>query len=183
MDIVHTDRSRRPRSVGLAVAVTLGLGLLGAIATWGLMGPQRERVNGLRPGVVMTDDDYDYAIRAPAVDPDLERIAGGTALVAAVLAAALVVRVPDASGARVRSVLAVATALAAGVVVGGGGRIATAGVIGANIGAGLAILFGAPTVVLLVLLPLVVVVAPATPTPSADGRLVIRRPHLRRLGT
>lgn len=145
MDIGRTDHAHRPRSVGRAVAVTIGLCLLGAIATWGLMGPQRTTVNGLRPGVVMTDDDYDYALRAPDVDARLERAAGAGALVAIALAAVAALQVPGPTSSRVGAVSAVVMALAAGVVVGGGGRILTAGVIGANIGAGLVVLVGTPT--------------------------------------
>lgn len=145
-----TPRPRRPAQVGCALGLALGLAALSAIATWGLVGPQRESVDGLDPGTVMTEDDYDYAFRAPDVDPGLERVAGGAAaLLAAAVATWVVLGVGDPAQNRGRQVLAVATAVAAGVVVGGGGRIVTAGVIGANIGGGLVLLVGPPTAAVL----------------------------------
>jgi hypothetical protein len=85
--------------------------------------------------------------------PDLPRaVEGLLALVATVLVIVSILRVgrstPDDAPTRpIALVVAIGAATAAGVLIGGSGRAITAGADGANIGAGLALLFVLPLAV------------------------------------
>jgi hypothetical protein len=119
----------------------LGLVLAMAIATWWLVGDL---------STVPLSASPDYAIRPWRISPAAARAAGiGSLVVAAVTMAVL-------GWATLRRVLEVrwwvvlVALLAAGFIAGAGWRVMTAGVIGANIGAGFVILLGGPIFVALV---------------------------------
>ncbi|MGH3679941.1 MAG: hypothetical protein ACRDT2_06755 [Natronosporangium sp.] len=134
-----TDSSRDRRSgtgwpVRLAAA---GLAVATPVAIWWLVGDQSENA---------ATEELDYAVGPVVVDPAVERLVGiGSVLL---LAAAVVVLV----GASVwrwldpRWWAVILPVVVAGMVAGFALRVLTAGVIGANIGAGLMLVFGGPTV-------------------------------------
>lgn len=160
----HAPTTAGPRrKIGRAVAITLGLSVAAAVGTWGLVGPQRAAVHD-PSGQGVVDDERDYVLRAPDVDPDVERAVGTVALAVAVAVAVVALRPSSAAPAATARAVAVVTALLAGVIVGGGGRIVTAGVIGANIGAGLVLLVGLPVAAVLL------VVAVGAMTLRSGGR-------------
>lgn len=110
------------------------------IAAWWLVGPLDESIENLR---------YDYLIRAPDVDPTVERLAGVSSVVGACLALILVA-MEFRRGRIDRGWLAVTACIAiSGFVVGAAARVVTAGVGGANIGGAL-LLYGLPPVLLTV---------------------------------
>lgn len=90
------------------------------------------------------ETDLDYAFHPLAVPQGVQVAAGVVGLGVLLLAVVIVRRVP-------RTWPVLACLAAAGLLVGATYRVLTAGVIGANIGAGLAILFGAPTLLALLL--------------------------------
>ncbi|HXH59378.1 hypothetical protein [Iamia sp.] len=141
----------RGRRVARAVFVALGLALTAALATWGLIGPQGESARDGSGEVIVDDESYDYAFRAPDIDPDIERALGLIALAVTLGAAVVAPRTLNAAKSLTARLVPVAMAVGAGVIIGGGGRIMTAPVIGANIGAGLVILFGLPAAALLLI--------------------------------
>lgn len=94
--------------------------------------------------------DLDYALRPFAVSQGVHVAAGVAGLAVLVLAVVVVRGVPS-----VRPVLA--CLLTAGLLLGGAYRVMTAGVVDANIGAGLAVFLGGP--LLLALLVAAVVLA------------------------
>lgn len=103
--------------------------------------------------------ELDYAVRPIAVPQGVEVAAGVAGLVLLALSVAVVRRVP-----RLWPVLA--CLVAAGLLAGVAYRVVTAGVIGANIGAGLAFFFGGPLVLLLLLAAAVLAVRRR---PGSDG--------------
>jgi hypothetical protein len=90
--------------------------------------------------------DPDFAFRPPSWSPALVRLVGLVALVAFVVAVGVLVRQHRRSPILRATLIVDALLIVAGVIVAGGYRVATAGVIGANIGAGIVILFGTPFV-------------------------------------
>ncbi|MFE2267414.1 hypothetical protein [Streptomyces griseosporeus] len=118
----------------VAAAVLLVLGA--PVAVWGLMGQQNAQ--GL------PSSELDYAYQPPDISDGTAAVLGGVALVLAVAGAALLVRASlrGAFDHRWWGVLAPLTA--AGVLAGVGWRVLTAGVIGANIGAGFVVVIGGP---------------------------------------
>lgn len=113
------------------------------LATWGLVGRQDEQ--GVPPSQL------DYAVRAPQLPAGAETALGAAGLVLAVACAALLVRATRRKTFDHRWWQVLAPLVAAGLMAGAGWRVATAGVIGANIGAGLVVMFVVPLVSLLVL--------------------------------
>ncbi|MDX2702755.1 hypothetical protein PV350_07805 [Streptomyces sp. PA03-6a] len=115
------------------------------VATWGLMG--RQDAAGFEPA------ELDYLVRPFAIPEGAETAIGVAAAVLAAGAAVLLGRAsrpgPDRFDGRWWEVIG--PLLAAGLLAGAIWRTVTAGVIGANIGAGLAILLGGPVVAGLVL--------------------------------
>lgn len=115
------------------------------VATWGLMG--RQDAAGFEPA------ELDYLVRPFAIPEGAETAIGVAAAVLAAGAAVLLGRAsrpgPDRFDGRWWEVIG--PLLAAGLLAGAIWRTVTAGVIGANIGAGLAILLGGPAVAGLVL--------------------------------
>lgn len=102
--------------------------------------------------------DLDHAVRPPHWSAAAQTAAGVTALVLLVAGLAVL-----GVGARRRWFLGqwclvVALLMAAGALTGWSGRVVTAGVIGANIGVGIAVFFCAPIVLGLILTALVLAI-------------------------
>ncbi|WP_369194538.1 hypothetical protein [Streptomyces djakartensis] len=112
------------------------------VAAWGLMG--RQDYEGLPAS------ELDYAFQPWGVGDGVAAVVGGIALVGVAVGAVVLVR-----GVR-RGVLdprwwsVVGPLVVVGLMAGVGWRILTAGVVGANIGAGLLVVFGTPVAVGLV---------------------------------
>ncbi len=140
--IIVDCRGRRGRTPVLAGVVAVST----PVAAWWLVGDQSF---GGRPG-----EELDYAFRAPDLSGWVTPVMGAIALAAGSLALMSLLfaarrREIDGRWRGVVTLLVVAGGLLAGI-----GRVATAGVIGANIGAGLAIFFGVPLCVVLILVAL-----------------------------
>ena len=138
------------------VAALSGLVAL-PIATWWVVGDQSYKL-----GAQERYADLDYAFKPLALSAATERAVGVAALVVVVASVVLLIVHARRGEWDHRWVRPLGAAAAAGVIVGCGWRVMTAGVIGANIGAGLAVLLGGPLVVAL----LVVAVAISTRVPS-----------------
>jgi hypothetical protein len=119
-----------------------GLTVATAVAAWCLIGPLRE------PG---PPERLDYIVRSPEVDRWIEVLVGIVAVGAALALgrAAYRSRASDRQGAVPLFITVTGVAVTTGLVVGGGGRLVTAGGGGANIGGGMAVLFGVPTALVL----------------------------------
>ncbi|MFF7736280.1 hypothetical protein [Streptomyces sp. NPDC007984] len=122
-----------------------GAALVGGVpvAAWGLMGQQNH--------AGLPASELDYAFQPWDIGDGVAAVAGGLGLVLAVAGAVVLVRrsLRGAMDQRWWGVLGPLVAL--GLLAGVGWRILTAGGIGANIGAGLLILFGTPIAVGLLL--------------------------------
>lgn len=128
-------------------AAALLLVLAAPLATWWLVGENPGAALGMDPA--QYPDSYDYLVHPPSIDPAVARIVGRAATFVAT-AAALALAV--ALGTRRldwRWLLSVGPLVAAGAVIGIAERVITSAVVGANIGGGMAILFGTPTVLAL----------------------------------
>jgi hypothetical protein len=110
------------------------------VATWWLVGDQSSAGTGL-----------DYAVRPIELDPAVERMVGIGSVLAVVVSALVLARASRRRQLDQRWWSVLVPLLLAGLIVGAGWRVLTAGVIGANIGAGLVILFGGPAVAALLL--------------------------------
>lgn len=88
-------------------------------------------------------------IRPVLISPRLERVIGIASLLLTVLGAAALTWASVRHGFDLRWWLVVGPALASGALVGLAWRVFTAGVIGANIGAGCLLMFGGPLLALL----------------------------------
>jgi hypothetical protein len=145
------------RGGGKAVMAVSGLTVATAVATWCLIGPLRE------PG---PPERLDHIVRSPEVDRWIEVLVGVVA-VGAALALGWATYRSRTSDRRVAVPLFVGVtglAVTTGLVIGGGGRLLTAGGSGANIGGGMAMLFGIPTA--LVLGPVALFLAARWGTPA-----------------
>ena len=125
-----------------ALTAALG-GVTAAIGTWYLVGDLTE-----------SPSHTDRMLDPPAVPPLVEHAVGIGALVA--LGAGRVTMLRAASRRAHRSMNQLILLVAAGMLLGLIGRMVTAGGIGANIGGGLAIMFGLPVVAALVLVAVVI---------------------------
>ncbi|QWB24993.1 hypothetical protein KJK29_21770 [Streptomyces koelreuteriae] len=114
----------------LTAGVALVLGV--PVAAWGLMGQQNH--DGLPAS------ELDYAYQPWGIGDGVAAGVGGLALVLAGVGAAVLVR--GAMDRRWWGVLG--PLVVVGLMVGVGWRVLTAGVVGANIGAGMLIIFGTP---------------------------------------
>ncbi|MFE8991725.1 hypothetical protein ACFYMI_28685 [Streptomyces collinus] len=118
--------------------VAAGAALVGGVpvAAWGLMGQQNH--------AGLPASELDYAFQPWDIGDGVAAVAGGLALVLAVAGAVVLVRgtLRGAMDRRWWGVLGPLVVL--GLLAGVGWRILTAGGIGANIGAGLLIIFGTP---------------------------------------
>lgn len=117
------------------------------IAAWGLMGQQN--------ATQLPPSQLDYAFRPWDMPHGLDTVLGAVSLLLAGAAAALLVRDTRRGRLDRRWWGVLAPLVVAGLLVGVGWRVMTAGVIGANIGAGLALFFGSPVVAGLLLWALV----------------------------
>ena len=134
--------TRRPWLSGVSALTGIVAVVVTPIAAWWLIGDQTF-TGGRR-------DNLDYMYRAPSISGRTTATAGVIALVAATAAIAGLSLAARRRRVDPRWLGVVALLMLAGVLLAGVGRIATAGVVGANIGGGLAMFFGAPTVVALV---------------------------------
>jgi hypothetical protein len=118
--------------------VAAGAALVGGVpvAAWGLMGQQNY--------AGLPASELDYAFQPWDIGDGVAAVAGGLGLVLAVAGAVVLVRgsLRGALDGRWWGVLGPLVAL--GLMAGVGWRILTAGGVGANIGAGLLIIFGTP---------------------------------------
>jgi len=124
------------------VAATVAALSSGAVAGWWLIGDQSASLRYHR--------DLDYAWRAPDVPGWVVDVFGPIAL--ALVVAVFVVLIRAAARGRVdrRWLPVLGSAAFTGVLLAGIARFETAGTIGANIGGGLAIMFGGPMVIALI---------------------------------
>jgi hypothetical protein len=116
------------------------------VAAWWLVGDQSTVPLSMRP---------DYAFRPWRIGPVAVRAAGIGSLAAGGAAAAVLIGVTLRRRLDVRWWAVLVPLLAAGFIAGAGWRVMTAGVIGANIGAGLVVLVGGPVVLGLLIWALV----------------------------
>jgi hypothetical protein len=107
------------------------------VATWWLIGDR---------STVPASADPDYAFRPFDVGPAVERTAGTGATVLAAITLLVLVWATRSHHLDSRWWKVFLALLAAGIIAGFGWRVMTAGVIGANIGAGLVVFFGGPVV-------------------------------------
>ncbi|MCH0562095.1 MULTISPECIES: hypothetical protein [unclassified Streptomyces] len=124
------------RGTQLSAAVLLVAAV--PVAVWGLMGQQNAQ--GLPPS------ELDHAFRPPDVSDGTAAVLGAVAVVLGVLGAALLLRAGPHGGLDSRWWAVLGPLMVAGALAGVGLRVLTAGVIGANIGAGLVILAGGPVI-------------------------------------
>jgi hypothetical protein len=126
----------RNRGTQLSAAAVLVAAV--PVAAWGLMGQQNAG------GV--SSSELDHAFQPLDIPDGTAAMIGAIALLLAGVGAAVLVRASRRGSLDRRWWEVLAPLLAAGLMVGVGWRILTAGVVGANIGAGLAIMFGGPVV-------------------------------------
>jgi len=112
------------------------------VATWWLVGDQ---------STIKVSADADYAFRPFDVSVGAERTAGIGSTVLAVVALLTLAWATGGHRIDARWWMVLTPLLTAGLVVGFGWRVMTAGVIGANIGAGLVVLLGGPLVATLLI--------------------------------
>ena len=127
----------RARARWAALAPALILVLAVPVAAWWLVGDQ---------STVPVSMDPDYAFRPWRIGPVAARAAGLGSLAAGGVAAAVLIGVTLRGRLDVRWWAVLVPLLAAGSIAGAGWRVLTAGVIGANIGAGLVVMEGGPVV-------------------------------------
>lgn len=149
----------RHRGARLSAAIVLVTAV--PVAAWGLMGQQN--AGGLPPS------ELDHAFQPWDVPDTAAAVIGAISLLLAGVGAALLVRASRGGNLDRRWWEVLAPLMVAGVMVGVGWRVLTAGVVGANIGAGLAIIMGGPVVAGLLLWALVRGVWLATHRADGDG--------------
>ncbi|MFF7313479.1 hypothetical protein [Streptomyces sp. NPDC008137] len=118
----------------LSAGAALVLGV--PVAAWGLMGQQN--YDGL-PG-----SELDYAYQPWGIGDGVAAVVGGLALVLAGAGAAVLVRAARSGALDRRWWGVLGPLVVVGLMAGVGWRILTAGVVGANIGAGMLVIFGTP---------------------------------------
>jgi len=137
MRLPQTADGKRAVARWVALSAAAGLVLAFPVATWWLVGDL---------STVPASEHPDFAFRPFDISRGTERAAGlASALLAAVMLLMLVwFTVRHLFDARWWTVLV--PLMAAGFIAGAGWRVMTAGVIGANIGAGFVIMVGGPLV-------------------------------------
>ncbi len=116
----------------MILAISVILVLAATVATWYLVGDQS----------TTSPEHADYVIRPVRMSRRLERVIGMGGLLLAMLAAAVLTWASVRHTFDLRWWLVIGPATATGALVGLAWRIFTAGVIGANIGAGCLLMFG-----------------------------------------
>jgi len=139
--ILDANWPRAPR----ALLTLLGIAAVAAmpLAAWWLIGDQSE--TSLRPR-----DQLDYIWQAPDISQTLTTIVGAIALATVAIGVVGYVVAAKRRLIDTRWLLVLAASLIAGALLAAIGRIVTAGSVGANIGGGIAFLFGLPVVGLLI---------------------------------
>lgn len=132
------------------------------VAAWGLMGRQN--------ATELPASQLDYAYQPLGIPDGLDTVLGASALLMAGVGTALLVRASRSGALDKRWWGVLAPLIMAGLLVGTGWRVMTAGVIGANIGAGFVVFFGGPVVAGLLLWALGRGVWLATHRPGGDNR-------------
>jgi hypothetical protein len=150
------------RNRGTQLSAAAVLVAAAPVAAWGLMGQQN--------AAQLPPSQLDYAFRPWDLPNGLDTALGAVALLLAGVGAALLVRDTRRGSLDRRWWGVLAPLIVAGLLVGVGWRVLTAGVIGANIGAGLAIFFGGPVVAGLLLWALVRGVQLTVRPRDGDGR-------------
>jgi hypothetical protein len=135
------DRYRAPAR-GLVPLAVAGLVTATPVVTWWVVGDQTTT----SPGT-----ELDYLVRPVELDPAALRLVGIGSVLTFTGAALLLVWASRRRRFDPRWWSAIVPMVVAGAVVGAGWRVMTAGVVGANIGAGLVLLFGGPVVAALLL--------------------------------
>nr|WSY49469.1 hypothetical protein OG999_04430 [Streptomyces sp. NBC_00886] len=149
-----------PRATHLSAAATLVATV--PVAVWGLLG--RQDVDGFPAS------ELDYAYRPLDISDGTAAVIGVIALLLAGVGGALLVRGSRRGELDRRWWEVLAPLMLAGVIVGVGWRVLTAGVLGVNIGAGLTILFGGPVMAGLLVWALVRGIRLATRRPAGHYR-------------
>ncbi|MEV0374746.1 hypothetical protein AB0I10_34030 [Streptomyces sp. NPDC050636] len=108
------------------------------VAAWGLLGQYDDQ--GLPPS------ELDYIVTPPDIPAGLDTTMGVVALLLAGAAVVLLARASRRGTFEPRRWQVLGPLIVAGLMIGYGWRVVTAGVIGANIGGGLVIMFGGPVV-------------------------------------
>ncbi len=129
-----TVATGRPPSRWLLLCAVV-LVMAAPVACWWLVGDLSER-----------GADLDYAVRPVPLDPAVELLLGITAAAGAVASSAVLLRATVRRRFDARWWLVLLPVVAAGWVAAVGWRTLTAGVYGANIGGGLAVILGVPAV-------------------------------------
>lgn len=129
----------RPVDAFLALVIVVAT----PVAAWWLIGDLTESSRGGRYQL-------DYMLPAPEIPGWIVAVLGAIALVATVVGAGFLVHAARRGKLDRRWLSAVGCLALAGVLMAAIGRVFTAGTHGANIGAGLAMFFGAPVVIALV---------------------------------
>lgn len=117
------------------------------VATWWLVGPNPGNEIGSDPA--LRPDDYDYLFHPPAIDVDVERVVGIVAVVGVTMSLGALIWAARRQQIDRSWRGPILTVCAVGVIVGVAERVMTAAVVGANIGGGFCLLFGTPTVLVL----------------------------------
>ncbi|GLF99636.1 hypothetical protein [Streptomyces yaizuensis] len=122
--------------------VSTALVLAAPLALWGLLGQQNDT------GVPASE--LTYTIEPPALAAGTETALGVFGLLLALVSTAVLVRANLRGSLAVERWWTLLPLVAAGLIVAGGWRVLTTGSADANIGAGLVVLFGTPTVLTLI---------------------------------
>lgn len=150
---------------GTHLTAAAALVMAAPVAAWGLMG--RQNAGGVAPS------ELDFAFQPWDVSNTTSAVIGAMALLLTGVGTVVLTR----STMDLRWWQVLGPLMLAGVMVGVGWRVLTAGVIGANIGAGLTLLLGGPVVGGLLLWALVRGVWLAQHRPGGGGRLAEFSPN------
>ncbi|MGC4789523.1 hypothetical protein ACLQ22_17020 [Micromonospora sp. DT178] len=147
-----------------ALALVLGT----PVASWWLIG---DLTNDEARRLAAEGVELDYAIRPVSLGPAGDRIVGVLACVGVVVALAWLLRATARRRLDPRWWWVLVPLVGAGVLVGLGWRVLTAGGIGANIGAGLMVIAGGPALAVLLIVAAVAAVRMRRPRrgPDASG--------------
>lgn len=139
-DLAPQGMTRGPLTRWSVRAASCAVTVATPVAAWWVVGDQ---------STVPEDEGPDYFLRPFAIDARIEMAAGIGALALAVVAVAILIAATRTRRMDPSWWAALVPVIIAGVFIGLGWRALTAGVIGANIGAGMVALFGGPVVAML----------------------------------